>query len=376
MNILITVNSSWNLVNFRSSFVQSLIDEGHRVTAVVPVDDTTPALEAMGCNVVPLKMDNKGTSPTRDGALVLRLFSIFRRERPDVILSYTIKNNAYGAIAARALGIPFIPNVTGLGVAFITESYVTWIVRGIYRIAFAQTPVVFFQNRDDRALFVSLGLVDVKAARLLPGSGIPLSHFSAASMPNHDDQPVFLLIARMLWDKGIGEFVDAARQVRRTHPGARFQLLGFLGAQNRSAIDPKVIEGWVAEGVVEYLGAAADVRPFIEAADCIVLPSYREGMPRTMLEAAAMARPVITTDTPGCREIVDDGITGFLCHPRDASDLASKILAMINAGADGRAVMGALGRRKMELEFDESLVIEAYRAGLSDVCPASTSKTA
>jgi glycosyltransferase involved in cell wall biosynthesis len=176
----------------------------------------------------------------------------------------------------------------------------------------------------------------------------------------------FLLIARMLKDKGVGEFVDAARIVTRTSPGAVFQLLGPSGAENRTAIDQEVIDGWVREGVVDHLGAVDDVRPLIAAADCVGLPSYREGAPRTLIEAGAMARPVIATRVPGCTAVVEDGVTGLLCDVRDAEDLARKMHQVIDAEPEERARMGAAGRAKMEREYDQELVIAAYRGRLAD----------
>jgi glycosyltransferase involved in cell wall biosynthesis len=313
------------------------------VTALAPADDHSPRLEALGARHLPLAMDNKGTAIGPDALLIARFLATFRRERPDVIFGYTIKNNIYGAIAARALGIPFVPNVTGLGTAFLHEGIVNAVVRRLYRLAFARVPVVFFQNADDRELFVAGRLVSGDRTAVLPGSGIDLRAFAPAP-PRRGAGVRFLLIARMLRDKGIGEFVEAARMLRSEHPDAEFVLIGPAGAENRTAIDQATIDGWVAEGVVTHLGAVEDVRPHIADADCVVLPSYREGTPRTLLEAAAMARPVVATDVPGCRQVVDDGETGLLCAVRDAESLAEAMRRMIDLGAEARAAMGAAGR--------------------------------
>jgi glycosyltransferase involved in cell wall biosynthesis len=359
-HILMTVNAAWNLVNFRSALIRALIADGYRVTALAPHDEHASKLEAMGCRFIPLRMNNKGASPFEDAALLMRFTSVLRRERPSVVLGYTIKNNIYGALAARSLSIPFIPNVTGLGTAFIHQSALNRIVRKLYAVAFRDLPVVFFQNTDDRALFVEGGLVDRRRAEVLPGSGIDLEHFAPARL-RRQDTVRFLLVARLLWDKGIGEYVTAARAVRRTHPKTEFLLLGPAGVDNRTAIPLETVASWEAEGVVRYLGAVQDVRPQIGGSDCVVLPSYREGTPRTLLEAAALARPVIATDVPGCRQVVDPGRSGLLCSPRDSESLATQMRTMIEIGHEGRAAMGSAGRRKMERDYDVSRVVQAYR---------------
>lgn len=365
MHVLVTVNAAWNIWNFRRSLVAALIAEGHDVTILAPPDDSVAKLVAMGCRVLPLEMDVKGLNPVADLALAARLRRLFRQERPDAILSYTIKNNIFGAFAARGLGIPFLPTITGLGTAFLSGGMLQRVAETLYRNAFRPLPLVFFQNGDDSALFLSRGLVRAGQVRHLPGSGIDLARFPAAPMPDAEGAaPVFLMIARLLRDKGVREFVEAARMIRDDGIPARFQLVGAAGADNRSAIALPEVEGWVAEGVVEYPGPQPDVRPFIRAATCVVLPSYREGAPRTLIEASAMARPVIATDVPGCRAVVKNGETGFLCQPRDAASLAEAIRRFLALTPAVQAEMGASARALMERDYDETFVIEAYLAAL------------
>jgi glycosyltransferase involved in cell wall biosynthesis len=338
------------------------------VTVLAPHDEHAAQLEGMGCRFIPLRMNNKGTRPLEDAGLFLRLIAALRRERPSIVLGFTIKNNIYGALAARLIGIPFIPNITGLGTAFIHEGLVNRIAKQLYRVAFRNVPVVFFQNPDDRALFVEEGLIDSRRTVVLPGSGIDLKRFAPAES-RRQERIQFLLVARLLWDKGIGEFVAAARAVRQTHPEADFLLLGPHGVDNRTAIPRKTIESWEAEGVIRYAGEVHDVRPYIAAADCVVLPSYREGTPRTLLEAAALARPIIATDVPGCRQVVESEKNGFLCRVRDADSLAEKMRAMIEVGAEARAIMGMNGRWKMERDYDQALVIAAYLSHMARSAP-------
>jgi glycosyltransferase involved in cell wall biosynthesis len=361
---IISTNASWNVYNFRRGLVEGLQAAGFPVVVASPADGFIEKLRALGCRHQPVPITSDGTSILGDLWLLFAYFKLFRAEGPGVYLGYTIKPNVYGTLAARLCGVSAINNVSGLGTAFIRETWLTGVVTVLYRLAFTGSHTVFFQNEDDRTLFVERRIVARVKTRLLPGSGIDLAHNRPSPLPASQAEggraPTFLLIARLLWDKGVGEFIDAARIVRQTRPGARFRLLGFLDVQNRTAVDRASVERWVAEGVVEYLGSTDDVRPFIAAADCVVLPSYREGTPRTLLEGAAMGRPLIATDVPGCREVVEDGRNGLLCNVRDAADLAEKMLQFIDLSPEERARMGRESRAKVEREFDEQIVIDRY----------------
>lgn len=365
--VMIAVNSAWNLVNFRQGLIRSLVAAGHEVVAVAPEDDYAPRLQALGCRYLPLPMDNQGTHPLRDAMLLWRFIQVLRRERPDVFLGYTVKPNVYGSLAARMLGVPVINNIAGLGAVFATEGWITRIVRQLYRLALSGSAKVFFQNDDDRQLFIAGRLVSARKTDLLPGSGIDLAHFLPSPFPG-GTRVQFLLVARMLWDKGVGEYVEAARILQRKGVAAEFCLLGFLDVQNPAAISKEQMNDWIAEGAIQYLGASADVRKEIKQADCIVLPSYyREGTPRSLLEAAAMARPIVTTDAVGCREVVDDDVNGYLCRVKDAADLAEKMEKICKMPPSEREAMGLRGRQKVSLEFDESIVIQKYLDAIDSV---------
>ncbi|MDH3580653.1 MAG: glycosyltransferase family 4 protein [Hyphomicrobiales bacterium] len=369
--ILISINTSWNIYNFRAGLIGAFRQQGYEIIAASPTDAFTPHLEELGCRHLPLPMDNKGTSPLKDFGLFLRYLRLLRRERPDVFLGYTIKPNIYGSLAAHLLRVPVVNNVSGLGTAFIRDNWLTRIVKALYRLALRSSATVFFQNEDDRALFTELKLVDPEQTALLPGSGIDLGTFRPILTESQKlEAPCFLLIARLLWDKGIGEFVDAARIVKTRFPDARFQLLGFLDAENRTAISKSAVDEWVRQGIVEYLRVAHDVRPYIAASDCVVLPSYREGTPRTLLEAAAMGKPLIATDVPGCRAVVDHGKNGFLCKVRNSADLANKILDFIDLSDKERIRMGRASREKVEREFDENIVIQRYLETIAEIFKA------
>lgn len=362
--IAVVANTAWYLANFRLNLMLALRAAGHEVVAVAPDGGDAARLQAQGLLFEPVPISGAGTNPLHEIGSVFALARVFRRHRVDLVLSYTPKGNLYSALACIPAGRCFVPNVSGLGRTFIRQSLVTRVVKLLYRGTFGRARHVFFQNQDDLDTFVRAGLVPARLTERLPGSGVDLQRFQPSAPPPRDaGAPVFLLVARMLWDKGIGEYVKAARQVRAQHPGARFQLLGFTDVANPSAITRQQIDQWVSEGVVEYLGATEDVRPCLAEADCVVLPSnYREGVPRTLLEAAATARPVITTDAPGCRDTVRHGITGWLCQPADASDLARCMLDFIATPAAERAQMGARARAFMEECFDERRVIDRYLA--------------
>ena len=359
--IVIALNTAWNLLNFRAGLIRALVKQGYEVVLVAPNDEYAPRLAGLGCRFIALPMDNKGTNPVLDFLLFMRFLRLFWQERPDVFLGYTIKPNLYGSFAANVLGIPVVNNIAGLGTAFIRDGWLTRLVRLLYKAALMRSHHVFFQNEDDMKLFMERGMVAPSKVSRLPGSGVDLNVFrNESNTPAIDNDFRFLLIARLLRDKGVGEYVEAARMIRQQHPNVRFQLLGFLDSKNPTAISSEEMTSWQAEGVVEYLGVADDVKPYLAAADCVVLPSYREGVPRSLLEAAAMAKPIVTTDAVGCRDAVENGLNGFLCRVADANDLAAKMIQMLELPPQERIDMGLAGRNKMECEFDEKIVINRY----------------
>lgn len=374
MRVLLTVNAAWNALNFRRPVIEALLKQGHHVTVLAPLDHAAHALRALGCEVVDLSMDVQGLSPRQDAKLVGRFSRHFATLRPDVILSYTVKNNIFGAVAAKRMGIPFLPNISGLGTGFLSGGALRLVVETLYRFAFRGLPILFFQNPDDRDLFLNRKLITSDQPRLLPGSGVDLSHFAPAPLPRSRDT-VFLMISRLLRDKGVGEYVEAARRIRATRNDLRFQILGSVDAANRSALCVTDLNRWIKDGTIEHLGEHSDVRPHIAQADCVVLPSYREGAPRTLLEAASMARPVITTDVPGCRHVVDDQVTGLLCAVRDVESLMRKVEFFADLPTCARLMMGAAGREKMLREFDQSIVVEAYLTAIADLTSGTDGTT-
>jgi glycosyltransferase involved in cell wall biosynthesis len=365
MTVVIAANSAWNILNFRSALIKGLAKAGWRVIALARDDGSSAALAELGAEFVPIRIDSSGTSILRDGLLFVDYVRILRPLRPQAFLGFTVKPNIYGSLAARLLGVPTINNISGLGTAFLAPGPLNWLVSRLYHLSLAKSAKVFFQNPDDRELFIDGGLVRAHQTGLLPGSGIDLERFQPRSRPRPDSRPFrFLFVGRLLRDKGLVEYAEAARLLRAPWPDVEFAILGFAGSDNRSAVPMAEVERWQQEGIVKYLGETADVRPFLAESDCVVLPSYREGMPRSLLEAAAMARPMVATDVPGCRDLVADGENGFLCPLRSPDLLAAAMDKMLRLSPADRAEMGLKARKRVEREFDESLVVDAYLEAL------------
>ena len=380
MKVMIALNSAWNLLNFRAGLIRALLADGHTVVLIAPADEHVPALQAFGARFVHLPMRAHGTNPLFDLLLLWRFVRELRRERPDVLMAYTVKPNVYGSLAAHVLGIPVVNNIAGLGSAFIKGGWITLVLTTLYRFALTRSKRVFFQNPDDYRQFVEMGLVQAAQCAVLPGSGVDLQRFQPVPLPSlncaykadgkstNERRFIFLLVARLLKDKGVQEFAEAACLLKSSYPWAEFALLGFKDSQNPNAVSEEQLALWNEKGCVTYWGSSADVREHLALADCVVLPSYREGTPRTLLEAAAMGRPLVATDVPGCREVVMHGINGLLCRPRDSQDLADQMQAILQMPAEQLAQMGQASRQFVEERFDEQRVIDAYLQVVDEIC--------
>ncbi|MCL2704805.1 MAG: glycosyltransferase family 4 protein [Spirochaetaceae bacterium] len=365
MKILITANTSWYIFNFRSNLITALINQGHIVETLAPVDSYTERLVKVGVAQHHfLKMDKSGTNPIKELFVLFRFFRILLKSKPDIIFSYTPKVNIYVSLIARFLQIPVAVNVSGLGIGFSSNGFLKKITVLLYHLSIKKAFKVFFQNSDDQAFFIEQGLVKAKNSELIPGSGVDLIKFNCDRASTcKKEKTVFLLVARLIWGKGIKEYVEAARIIKSKYPHTEFQIAGFIDYENPSAVPESELNQWIAEGIIKYLGSTDDIKSFYLDADCAVLPSfYREGIPRTLLEAAAMSLPVITTDNVGCRNTVDHGKTGFLCMVKDAADLAKKMESFLNMSYEQQVEMGKAGRKKMQQEFDEKIVISKYLA--------------
>jgi len=370
MKIAIVLNTSWNIYNFRMGFIQALLKAGHEVHTIAPVDEYTKYLAEAGCIHHPMKMDRRGANPIKDIALTGELFLIYLRMKPDIILHYTIKPNIYGTFAAALLGIPVINNVCGLGTVFLKRNLASLIALTLYKFAFLFPKKVFFQNSEDLNLFVAKKLVSKSRVDLLPGSGIDLEEFRPVEF-KRNRHFTFLMISRIIIDKGVLEYITAIENLKAKGILARFQLLGSTDPEHKRGIKLNMIAEWISNGTVEYLGTTSNVIPYIANADCIVLPSYREGTPRALLEAASCAKPIVATNVPGCRQVVLDNFNGLLCNSKDANDLADKMENMLSMKDIQLKQFGENGRSLVEKEYDQNIVIEKYFNAIDELRQAS-----
>ena len=366
MKIAFIINKSWNIYNFRLSLIKALQDLGHEIIAIAPKDGYSQKLQIQGCKFIPINVASRGLNPIDDLLLYFKLVKIFKTEKPDVILTYTIKPNIYGAFAARRVGIPIICNVTGLGTVFIRQNPIYKIAHLLYRMAFSYPQKVYFQNDDDYSLFILLGLVNESKAEIVPGSGVNLKKFVPEDKKIKEPR-IFLLVSRILKDKGILEFIEAIRTLRKKNINAEFQLLGMIEDQSHAGISEEMIVQWVNEGLIKYLGFTDHTVPYYQNADCVVLPSYREGMPKSLLEAMGCGKPIITTNVPGCRDLVENGLNGFLCEPKNSESLANAIESICNLDVETLKKMGKLSREMAYKTYDEQFVISKYIQTIKEI---------
>lgn len=367
IHIVFSGNTAWGMYTFRGKMLNHFARKV-KVTVIAPHDDVySKKLKELGCHVVDIDIQAKGKNPLVDFLLTLKYLKLFRRLKPDLSITYTIKPNIYASIAARVLGIPFFPVTTGLGYVFLHKNLTSMVAKGLYKLAFHKAKQVWFLNTDDMEMFKKSGLVAEDRIRLLHGEGIDTKSFSLTSLSEGSGAFKFLLFGRMLADKGLYEYVDAARIVKKKCPSVEFLLLGPLWKENPTAISEKQLSRWSSEGLVNYLGATDDVREFVRQADCVVLPSYREGIPFSLMEGASMGRPLIATDIPGCRDVVIDGKTGYLCEVKDAKSLANAMGKMLALTPNQRKEMGLAGREYMVREFDIKQIIRQYDSFIEKV---------
>ena len=353
-------NTSWYLYNFRRSTIRALLNQGWRVVCISPADEFSQRLQTeLGAEHIALPLDGKSIGPVRELRSLWFIRGVLKQLQPAFVFNFTVKLNIYSGLACRWLGIEFANNVSGLGTAFIHDSWVFRQVRRVYGLVNRGAAHLFFQNEEHLAVFRERDLLGDTPVTLLPGSGVDLERFQQRPLP--EPEPfAFLMIGRLLGDKGVREYAEAARRLKENGVNVRCVLLGQLGVSNRTAITREEVAEWERAGVLEYAGETDDVRPFIEQAHVLVLPSYREGMPRTVLEAAAMGRPAIVTDVPGCRQAIVPDETGWLCEVRNARSLADRMQQVQALPAERLAAFADAARARMEAAFSEAVVINAY----------------
>ena len=347
--ILILANSSEGLYDFRRELIVELVKE-YQVFVSVPDEIAVERLEGAGCRMLHTAMNRRGINPVQDLKLLNSYGRLMREIRPDCVLTYTIKPNIYGGLMAGSKGIPFLPTITGLGTAFQKEGPVNRLVKVLYRRAFGKAPVVMFQNGRNRDVFLENNLLSGRA-RVVKGSGVNLEHHQKESYPGRE-KPRFLYVGRLMKEKGIEEFLAAALRYANR---AEFVIIGDYEEDYRHQVETAMQEGWVT-----FHGPQTDVRSFYREADAVIVASYHEGMSNVVLEAAATGRPVLATNIHGCREAVEDNLTGLLFQPHSAAALEEAVETFLGLSRKQREAMGQAARRKMEAEFDRNQVVQAY----------------
>lgn len=358
-------NSAQTMLNFRLDVMRALQKDGYIITMIAPADCNTRFLSDEGIRFISVDVDSKGMNPLADLALVHTLRKLYKRERFDLIFHYTIKPVIYGGWAARMARTPHMAFITGLGYTFLKTGCINHLVRRLYRSALRSAEEVWFLNQEDKTLFVEKEIVSPRKVRVMNGEGVNMNQFQS-SVPLVHRPFSFLFIGRILWDKGVGEFVEAAQIIKKQQPDVQFLILGNLGANNPACISQEQMHQWELSGAIQYLGETNNVVPFIENASCIVLPSYREGVSRVLMEAASMERPIIATNVPGCREVVRHNQTGFLCEPKSSSSLIASMMHMLALNDEEREEFGRKGRELIRRNYDEEIIIRLYKDRLKE----------
>ena len=368
MNIGIVINTSWNIFNFRQGLIKALLLDGHTLFAIAPKDEYSSKLAELGVKVIPVKIDSKGLNPIKDLKLIYDLRKIYKNQKLDCVLQFTIKPNIYGTIAAVLLQTKVINNVSGLGTIFIRENLLSSLVRRMYKWSFKKSFHVFFQNSDDIHLFLQKKLIKKKKCSLLPGSGIPLDLINYTPKEYSENRRSFFMPSRLLIDKGVKEYVEAAIKLKAEF-GTRVDCFLCGKPEENKKLGFGLLEAneWTEKGFLNYLGHIDNTLDWMSKSDIVVLPSYREGTPRSLLEAASLGRPIITTDAPGCREIVQNTRNGLLCAVKDSNSLYNCMREMVLADNLKLSAMGKESRSIVEEKYDENIVIRKYRKQLKKI---------
>lgn len=359
MKILVICNCASGLYDFRGMLLRRLIALGNEVVSIVPAIDLSIEqqaennLESDQVRLIRIPMERRGMNPVKDFRLLLGYIRSIRREKPDLVITYTIKPNAYGGIACRLCGVPYAANITGLGTAFQNDGMLRKFVTLLYKVALKKASVVFFENAENQHTILDAGIIRKEQTCLLNGAGVDLEKFSYIPYPQHEEETRFLFIGRVMKEKGVNELFSAMRMLQKEGVKCTLDVVGGFDEDYSKQIEACENEGWLC-----YHGYQRDVRPFIANCHCFVLPSWHEGMANTNLECAASGRPVITSNIHGCLEAVEDGVTGFLCEKQNAEDLYQKMKEFCELSREEKQVFGRRGRERMEMYFDKKLVVQ------------------
>jgi glycosyltransferase involved in cell wall biosynthesis len=355
--VLILANSLEGLYNFRKELLERLIEENYEVTLSAPFfKEKLEYFKDLDCDYIETPIDLRGVNPFRDAKLLLKYYNILKQVKPDIVLTYTIKPNIYGGIISRLQKVPYITNITGLGTAVETESILQKIVLFLYKISQKDAKQVFFQNKENQDFMLKRNIV--KTSRLIPGSGVDLERFPVLNYPVDfgNDPTRFLFIGRVMKEKGIEQYLEAAKAIKKKHSNTEFHVVGNCEEEYLELL--KELE---QKDIIKYHGSQDDIRKFHQISHCTIHPSYYpEGMSNVLLESAASGRPIITTDRAGCREIADDEVNGYVVEQKNSTYLIEKIENFLMLTYEKRKEMGLKGREKVEKEFDRNIIIKEY----------------
>ena len=360
MKVLILANDAGGLYSFRRELLETLLERGHEVHFTVPDGPRAELIRQMGCLYHCVQIERRGKNPFKDLQLMLSYRKLLRQVQPDIVFTYTIKPNVYGGMACTLEGVPYVANITGLGSAVENGGWMQKLSLMLYRLGLAKAQKVFFQNTENQHFMLSRGVVK-GAYDLLPGSGVNLQRYQV--LPYPDGETVdFVFIARIMKEKGIDQYLDAARYIRRKYPQTRFHICGACEEGYE-----QLLQQLHEDGTVIYHGMVSDIAAVHQVSQCTIHPTYYpEGLSNVLLESAACGRPIITTDRSGCREVIDNGINGFVIRQKDAEDLIEKVERFLALSSEERKAMGLAGRAKVEKEFDRQIVIGKYLAEMGE----------
>lgn len=353
---------------FRREIINALIEKGNKIILSCPDSHRLDIFRNNKSIIIEdVEIDRRGTNPLKDLKLTLAYIKLFKKYRPDIVCTFTIKPNIYGSIAADIFKIPHINNITGLGSGFQNSGFVLKVAKKLYRIALKKSILVLFQNKENESIAIEAGMIgDNLQHKCIPGSGVNLEHFVCTLKEENENLVVFNYIGRILHDKRIDDYLEAAQQIKKKHVSVQFNVIGFIESTEKHY--KKLLKDLEQQNIIHYCGNVDDVRPFIQKSDATIHPSsYGEGMSNVLLETAATGRAIITTDISGCKEIVDDGISGFIYKAEDVAQLVTKIEKFLSISKSERAKMGLNGRKKVELYFNRNIVVNEYLEAIEHV---------
>lgn len=358
-------NTSFSMYNFRLGVMRHFMKD-YEVVVIAPEDEYSKFFEKEGIRYIPISMETRGTNIISDMRLMKKLYRCYKKERFDFVFHYTIKPVIYGSIACRLLSIRCISVVTGLGYAFMKENSLNKLVKVMYKVALRKVCEVWFLNQDDCEVFINSKIVDKSNTYILNSEGVDMSHFCYMEKKADDGKFHYLLIARLIEEKGVREYAEAAKKLKAKYKDMVFSLLGKIDSGVNGNISSDEVDEWVKDGFIDYKGYSFEVRQYIADADCIVLPSYREGVPRCLMEAMSMKKPIITTNSVGCIELIEDGVNGYMVKPRSSDDLMEKMERFYCLSEEERTAMGQAGHDIISRRFDEKIIISNYVKKIKD----------